>query len=60
MFVWYSDTLLFSYRYVIEPYYEPVMKKFKKCKKVGIRKKVKKQDGMSTIILNYSDKIIRR
>ena len=22
MFVWYSDTLLFSYRYVIEPYYE--------------------------------------
>ena len=22
VFVWYSDTLLFSYRYVIEPYYE--------------------------------------
>ena len=38
----------------------PVMKKFKKCKKVGIEKKVKKQDGMSTIIVNYSDKIIRR
>ena len=32
------------------------MKKFKKCKKVGIEKKVKKQDGMSTIIVNYSDK----
>ena len=38
----------------------PVIKKFKKCKKVGIEKKVKKQDGMSTIIVNYSDKIIRR
>ena len=37
-----------------------IMKKFKKCKKVGIEKKVKKQDGMSTIIVNYSDKIIRR
>ena len=37
-----------------------VMKKFLKCKKVGIEKKVKKQDGMSTIIVNYSDKIIRR
>ena len=38
----------------------PVMKKFKKCKKVGIEKKVKKQDGMSTIIVNYSAKIIRK
>ena len=36
------------------------MKKLKKCKKVGIEKKGKKQDGMSTIIVNYSDKIIRR
>ena len=36
------------------------MKKIFKCKKVGIEKKVKKQDGMSTIIVNYSDKIIRR
>ena len=34
--------------------------KILKCKKVGIEKKVKKQDGMSTIIVNYSDKIIRR
>ena len=34
--------------------------KFKKCKKVGIEKKVNKQDGMSTIIVTYSDKIIRR
>ena len=40
--------------------HRPVMKKFFKCKKVGIEKKVKKQDGMSTIIVNYSDKIIRR
>ena len=38
----------------------PVMKKFFKCKKVEIEKKVKKQDGMNTIIVNYSDKIIRR
>ena len=36
-----------------------VMKKLKKCKKVGIEKKVKKQDGMSMIIVNYSDNIIR-
>ena len=44
----------------VQLYIQPVMKKFKKCKKVGIEKKVKKQDGMSTIIVNYSDKIIRR
>ena len=41
-------------------YYQTSNEKFKKCKKVGIEKKVKKQDGMSTIIVNYSDKIIRR
>ena len=32
----------------------------KKCKKAGTEKKVKKQDGMSTIIVNNSDKINRR
>ena len=37
-----------------------VMKKFFKMYKGRDRKKVKKQDGMSTIIVNYSDKIIRR
>ena len=36
------------------------MKKFLKCKKVGTEEKVKKQDGMSTKIENYSDKIIRK
>ena len=57
---WYmchTCTYMYDMIYYI---YIPVIKKFKKCKKVGIEKKVKKQDGMSTIIVNYSDKIIRR
>ena len=36
------------------------MKKFKICKKSRDEEKVKKQDGMSTIIENYSNKIIRK
>ena len=30
--------------------------KFLKCKKVGTEKSKREQDGMSTIIVNYSDK----
>ena len=36
------------------------MKKIFKCKKSTNGEKVKKQDGMSMIIVNYSDKIIRK
>ena len=36
------------------------MKHFRKIKKVEMVKKVKEQDGMSMIIVNYSDKIIRK
>ena len=36
------------------------MAALKKCKKGRDEKKVKKQDGMNMIILNYSDKIIRK